>query len=156
MSEGVADSTTGASNYISELVPSSPEFISPPDSPNVGWERGEIEDPRIPDDRPIAHRLRNKHCQCPKIKRDCQIIVDNLEVLRRKIAQKDCLACGALRFHLRNAQSFLRDINKFLSNGNRVDSYDLAVAWDFLDQKRSCFATRHKWWTLKRKNKKKT
>ena len=149
MSTIAPDSTTGGS----KKKPSKSVKIRPkPRSSALGrraCQRGEF-----PDDGPIAHRLRNKHCQCPKVKRDCQIIVDNLEVLRRKISMKDCLATGALRFYLRCTQSLLRHLNEFVSNGHEADTYDLAVAWQFFEAKKACKAHNHKWWTLKRKNKK--
>lgn len=116
---------------------------------------GEFENYLAQDDGPIAHRLRNKHCLCPKVKRDCQIIVDNIEVLRRKISMKDCSATGALRFYLRSTQSVLRHLNALVSNGgHELDFYDLSIAKHFFLTKKACKAQKHKWWTLKRKNKK--
>ena len=162
-----ADSTSDRDEQIFEDIwnrPITPRPITPeasysielPQVPVSDWQIGQFEDPSVPDDGPIAHRLRSKHCKCPRIKRDCQIIIENLEVLRKKISLKDCLACGAVRYHLRGAQQMLRQLNEFLDGGVRINTLEDAIAWDILWQKKSCMAKKHKPWTLKRrKNKKK-
>ena len=157
MSSVSADSTTSASKQSSKRVLRKRPVGSPT---NIADQTGDLETSRARDDSPIADRLRKKRrCQCPKVRKDCLIILDNLRILRRKITLKDSVACGAVRFHLRSAQSFLKHIYEFLSNGQRTDEcpchFDLAMASHFLEAKKACFASKHKCWTLMRKNRRK-
>ena len=151
-----ADSTSNQTvpEYILNR-PISPDTLHSFDPPHPIWQRGISEDSSILDDGPIAHRLRSKRCKCPKIKRDCITLIDDLEVLRRKIASKDCLAVGAMRYHLKTAHSMMRQINEFLHTGE-IRSFEDTLAWHSLWTERACYARSHKWWTLKKKKEKKT